>query len=81
MCIGRVMIRNAFRAHGAASTAPRVAQRLVAPWQVASRGMRGLRTSTVSLALKTGIVGLPNVGKVGEDESMCIHLRYFLSVW
>ena len=33
------------------------------------------RTSVISMSLKTGIVGLPNVGKVSPSKSQC---RYFL---
>ena len=30
-------------------------------------GARGFRTTTITMGLKTGIVGLPNVGKVSQQ--------------
>lgn len=37
----------------------------------------GRRTSVVSMSLKTGIVGLPNVGKVYHETAICASFTCF----
>jgi hypothetical protein len=34
---------------------------------------RGFRTTTITMGVKTGIVGLPNVGKVSMQIRSCMH--------